>query len=142
MTVPGEDVEAGASYQIHASGSFSTGTTVPSSATFTVFWGGTAGTSIGGLAVPAAGLWASSSGSAWILNAEINWISTTEAETSVVLHWHTASGVSGSVTWHAVALTTGLSTTGNENLSLAFQWGSAPAGTSIVCDIERTGRVA
>ena len=140
MTVPGGDVETGASYQIHASGSFSHGTSVPSSETFTVFWGGIGGTAIATLAVPT--ITASLSGSAWFLDAEVNWISTTECEVTLRLGWHTAGGVAGSVTWFTVAETTGLSTTGNENLSLGFKFGSAPAGTNFLCDVSRIGRVA
>lgn len=141
MTVPANDVETGSSYQIHASGSFSTGTSVPSSATFTVFWGGIGGTAIATLAIPGT-LAASLSGAGWFVDAEVNWVSTTQCEVRLIVGWHTSSGVSGSEILFVVANTSGLTTSSNENLSLGFKWGSAPTGTNFLADVFRAGRVA
>lgn len=141
MTVPASDVETGASYQVHASGSFSTGNSVPTSATFKVFWGGTGGTVIATLAIPGT-LAANLSGAGWFADAEINWLSTSEAAVTLRVGWHTGSGVAGSVVYFAIADTTGLTTGSNQNLSLGFQWGSAPGGQQLLCDICRLGRVA
>ena len=142
LTVPAFDVEAGASYQVHASGSFTTGGSAPSSATFGVYWGGVGGVVLASLAVPAAGLITGASGLGWAVDAEVNWISTTQAETTLTLKWHTASGVAGSVEWFAVSNVSGLATGGIKNLSLGFTWGSVPASTSLQSDIMRAGRVA
>lgn len=139
MTVPGNDVETGSCYQLYASGGFTTGTT-PSSATFTVYWGGIAGTSLVSIAVPniVAGL----SGAGWFLESEIDFTSTTATVATMQLFWHIGTGVANSITWSALGTQTGLTTTTNHNLSLGFQWGSAPGSTSLTVDSFRASRVA
>lgn len=140
MTVPAANVEVGASYQMHASGSFSTGGTAPSSATFGVWWNGVDGTQIGSLGIPE--LTANQSGSGWDLDAEINFTSLTECEVSLRVGWHTSAGIGGSVTWFSVNKTSGLTNDTAKNLSLGFKWGSAPSGTNFLCDVFRAGRIA
>lgn len=141
-SVPGGDVEAGTTYQIHASGSFSTGSgTAPSGITFSVFWGGIAGANIASASPPGA-IGTSISGAGWYIDAEVNFLSTTEAEVTLRVGWHTAAGIGNEVSVFSIADTTGLSTGGSQNLSLGIQWGSAPTGTSLNCDACRLGRVA
>lgn len=141
MTVPAGDAETGSSYQIHASGSFSTSASVPSSATFTVFWGGIGGIPIATLVVPGP-LAASLSGAGWYLDAEINWISAASVKVTLVVGWHAGPGVTGSEVVFVIGSASGLATNVSENLSLGFQWGSAPAGTSLACEVFRASRVA
>lgn len=138
-TIPANDVENGCAYSIHASGFFTTGTT-PSSATFSVFWGGLGGSNIGNLAIPT--ITAGLTNAGWALDAIVDWISTTNAEVKIYLKWHTGSGVSGSAEWFTVSNTTALVTSTSNNLTLAFQWGSAPGATSLGCDVVRIGRIA
>lgn len=142
--VPASDVSVGSSFQGHASGSFSTGASVPTSATFKVYWGGITGTVIASLAVPS--IPASASGLGWWIDFEANWMAigngTAEVEVTLKVGWHTLAGVSNSVVYHVVANTSSLNTTIAQNLSMAFQWGSAPGGQQLLCDVSRVGRVA
>jgi hypothetical protein len=139
MTVPANDVVAGSSYEGHASGSFSTGASPPASATFRVYWGGTGGTAIAALAVPAVP--ANAAGQPWYMDFEANWQSTTAVEVTLRVGWHNGTGVANSVTVFTVSNTTGLTTTSSENLSMAFQWGSAPGGQQLLCDVSRLGKI-
>jgi hypothetical protein len=140
LTVPRGDVENGAAYTIHASGSVTTGNPAPSSATFTLFWGGIGGTTIATLAIPTLNANLSSAG--WFLDVEIDWISTTESEVTLKVGWHTANAVANTVEWFSIATTTGLATNAAKDLVFAFQWGSAPGGQTLQCDIVRFGRLA
>lgn len=140
MTVPAGDVVQGSTYEGHASGSFDTGSSVPSSATFRVYWGGIAGTIIASAAMPV--IPANASGLSWFMDFEANWMSTTEVEVTLTVGWRSGAGISNSQVYYVVAQATGLSTGGNENLSMAFQWGSAPGGQQLLCDVSRLGRIA
>lgn len=141
MTVPQGDVETGTTYDIHATGFFSTGASVPSSAVFNLHWGGIAGTNIGSLTIPGTIL-ANASTLGWTFDAEANWASTTEVIVTITVGWHTATGVGGSTVYFTVSDTTGLVTnSGNKNLSLGFVWGTAPSGTSLTCNAFRAGRL-
>jgi hypothetical protein len=143
MTVPGGDVVAGSSFIGHASGNFTVGATVPSTAIFGVFWGGGSGTQIGTLSIPAADMPSGTlSAAGWFMDAEINFISKTESEVTLKVGWHSGSGVAASVQLFTVTTTTGLSTTGSENLALCFAWGSAPGSQSFVTNTCRLARVA
>lgn len=137
------DLVAGSAHQIHASGSFSTGTSVPSSGTFGVFWNNT-GTNIASISVST--LTASLSGASWSLDAEINWLAvgaTGDAECAIHLYWKTGSGAVGSVVYHSTGRNNSLAaTTGTNALGLTFQFGSAPTGTDFKCDAIRISRVA
>ena len=140
-SVPGGDVQAGTSYDIHASGSYATGASAPSGITLGIYWGGIGGTAIATLSPPGP-IGTNLSGVNWYLDAEVNWRSATEVQVTLVVGWRNASGVGNSTFLYVVTDTTGLSTTGSENLSVGVQWGSAPTGTSFNCDICRIGRVA
>jgi hypothetical protein len=139
-SIPGNEVEAGTSFPFRGSGSFSTGGVAPASAIFFLYWGGIGGTIIGSLAVPAAGLWINAAGQGYIVEGEVNWIDAATAEVSMELRWRTAAGVGASVTWHSVIKTAGLSTSGAQNLSMAFQWGANPG--TLISDITRIGKAA
>lgn len=138
-TIPGGDNETGTSDDIYASGFFTTGNPVPASATFSVFWGGTGGTLIGSLAVPT--IPASVTNLGWYVRATVVWISSSNAEVTLEVGWHTAAGVGSSAVYFATSNTGSLSTASN-NLSLAFQWGSAPGAQSLVADTFRLARVS
>jgi len=140
LTVPFGDVENGAAYTIHASGSVTTGDSPPSSATFTLLWGGIGGTSIARLAIPTLNSNLSSAG--WFVDVEIDWISIAETEVTLKVGWHTGQGVANTVEWFSVATTDGLATNAAKDLVLAFQWGSAPGGQTLRSDIVRFGRLA
>jgi hypothetical protein len=140
LPVPAGDVEAGASFTGHASGSFSTGATVPSGCSFSVWWGGISGTQVAQLQVPV--IPASAAGLSWFCDFELNWMTTSEAECTLTVGWRTGSGVSASAVWYVVGIASGLPTSGTENLSMAFSWGSAPGGQQLLCDVCRIGRVA
>lgn len=143
ITVPAGDLVAGSAFQIHASGSFSTGTSAPSSETFGVFWNNT-GTNIVSLAVPTRTT--SLSGAFWSLDSEINWLGigvTGKAEGVIRLCWRIGSGVSGSAFWHVTGFNSSLaSTLATQSLGLTFQFGSAPTGTDFNCDTIRIARIA
>lgn len=141
ITVPAHDVETGAVYHGHAQGNFSTGTSVPSSAAFTVYWGGVSGTSLSTLTIPGT-LGASISSAGWFADFEVTWLSVTEAACRLTIGWHTGAGVSNSVLWFFTNDITGLDTTVDQSLSLGFSWGSAPAGTVLSTLACRIGRLA
>lgn len=139
LTVPGGDVQAGSSYLCHASGSFTTAALAPSNQRMILYWGGTGGTIIAELDPPVtAGL----TGAGWFCDCEVNWLSTTSVEVAMTVGWHNGSGVAASQTFFVVVLTTALVTTGSNDLTLAWKWGSVPAGTSFVCDTIRFAKAA
>lgn len=140
MAVPGGDAEAGSTYTLHASGQFSLGSTAPSSAEMIVFWGGTAGNNVGSVSIPV--LTTGLTNAPWIIDAEITWLSVYECAVDLVLRWRTASGVGGSVSWFGAQTTTSLDTSVSHNLSLGFQWGSAPSGTALNCFVFRAAKEA
>jgi len=138
LNVPGGDIVAGSSFRWHASGSFGMGTT-PSNARMLLYWGGTGGTIIAEIDPPiTAGL----SGAGWACDGEVNWITKTSCEVTMYVWWHNAAGAVGTVVEFVVTLTTGLSTSGANNLTLAWKWGSVPAGTTLTCDTIRFGKAA
>ena len=138
MTVPANDVETDCSYHIYAFGLFTTGASVPSSATFNVYWGGISGVVIGTAAIPT--LTANLSNAGWFADADVTWLSLSEVAVTLRIGWHTAGGIAGSVTWFTTADTTGLDTTTDRNLSLGFKFGSAPASTQLQTTVCRIGR--
>jgi len=139
-TIKANDVVTGASYQIHASGTFTTGGIAPTSATFYVYWGGSGGTLLDSIAVVT--LNPSLTNAGWAVEAETNFLSTTEAETTLTLKWHTAGGAAGSAQWFAISDVTGITTSSDETYGLNFAWGSAPGSQSLATDVCRIGRVA
>lgn len=142
MQVLANDVTGiGPVYFTDAAGFFSTGSSVPSSATFTVFWGGLAGNTLASLAIPGTIL-ASASQLGWWVEAKVYWVSSTEAVTKLKVGWHTATGASGSAEYFVIGDVTSLVTNVNKNLSLGFQWGSAPTSTNLTCTAFQAGRVA
>lgn len=139
-TIPSGDPVAGASYQIHASGTFTLSSTPTNPPTFSVFWGGIAGTQIASLQIPAGDMPAGAvTAAGWFADAEVNWTSATATEVTLTVGWHSGNGVGASLQRFTVIDTTGLSTSGNHNLSLAFQWGTlgSPSLTTNVCRIGR-----
>lgn len=142
-SIPASSVNAGSAHRIKASGSFTFGATPPSTATFSVWWGGIAGTQIASLQIPAADMPAGAVVQAgWWVDAEVEWLATTATEVTLKVGWHSGSGVGASVTLFATIDTSALVTTGANNLTLAFQWGSAPASTQLQTNVVRVGRVA
>jgi hypothetical protein len=134
-TIPGGKIVAGSSQTWHASGSFGMGTT-PSNARMLLYWGGTSGTIIAEVDPPiTAGL----SGAGWSCDGEVNWLTTTSCEATMYVWWHNAAGAVGTVVEFVVTLTTGLVTNVSKNLTLAWKWGSVPAGTTLTCDTIRFG---
>jgi len=143
QTIPPNGIEKGSSFSGHASGSYSTGATAPSGATFSLYWGGTGGTQIASLAIPTTIIPNITNGG-WFYDFEANWISTTEVTVTIKIGWHTGANVSTSVVYFRVVDTTGLSTTVSQDLTMAFQWGSIPPGTQtqLVSGLIRIGRLA
>jgi hypothetical protein len=140
LNIPAGDVVAGACYECFAAGSYTTGTSVPSGATFGIYWGGVAGTAL--VTISPVSIATSASAAGWFIRAEVLWLSATAAFVNCELGWHTAAGVTGSTVWFAYGNVSGLTTSSGENLSLGFTWGSAPASTSLFCAASRVGRIA
>lgn len=140
MLVKANDIGGGTTHQIHAAGFYSTGASVPSSATFGVWWGGITGTLLASIVPPT--IIASASNANWILDCELNWLSASSVHISVILHWRTAGGIGGSAVFETTATVTGLTTTSDQNLSVSFQWGTAPASTSLSNPAIRFGAAA
>lgn len=126
-TIPGGNIEGGAVHFMCCTGSFSTGTSVPSGATFSIGYGGT---NLVSLPIPGT-IGASLSNVGWFARAWVFWQSTTACEVLLEVGWHTASGEAGSVFYFHPNNNTGLSTSSSAALALKFQWGSAPTGTSL-----------
>ena len=137
-SLPANDPETGAIYEIFASGIFSTGSTAPSSATFTV---GMGGARVATLAIPGT-IGTSLSNAGWFARCRLMWLSATSADVILEVGWHQGFGVGNAVTYFAQATTTGLVSTSSEFLNLHFQWGTAPTGTSLECHAITFARIA
>lgn len=142
MTVPASEVEANSAFIISASGTFTTGATVPGGAAVGIYWGGTGGVQLASLAVPT--LNANLTNLGWTLDAETVFLSTTEAWTKMILGWHTAGGPAGSAFWMFNNDVTGLVSTINKDLALSFTWTAGAGGWSgtFATKACRIGRVA
>lgn len=137
-SIPANDVVTGARYHGYLSGKFSTGATAPSGATFGVYWGGVAGTLLCAINVPSIPV--SATGDIWSFEFDVVWTSTTACEARVSLYWTNSSGTQV-FNWN-LADVTGLTTTAAENLACGFQWGSAPASTSLAVNTCLISRIA
>lgn len=125
-SIPANDVVTGSRYHITAWGTYTTGGSAPTGATFSVYWGGIAGTLINSVSPPSVA--GSQSGQIWSLEADVWWSAAGTAWVRIALDWSASGGPSRVVTAAAAA---GLITSSAENLTLAFGWGSVPGGQSL-----------
>jgi len=144
-TVPAADaalLSGGEAFEAFAHGGFSTGGTAPTLMMFTLYWNGVGGSSLCSLTVPAAGLWANAASAGWSVKCHVTFVSATEAETTIELNWRTATGVAASVTWTSTQNQAGLTTSGDRDLTLAFQFTPGAAGHSLTVKGARIWREA
>lgn len=128
-TVPGGTAAAGVRHSGLAFGTVTNGAVAPTSIVFYLYWGGIAGTQILLFSIPAAGLVANASQLGWRVRWDLVWQSASEATGVMEIFWHTAAGPASSVPWIVTFDATGLSTTSDENLTLAASWGGGTATT-------------
>ncbi len=138
LTVPGGTCAASVKYAVDAWGTFTFGATPPVTALFCLYWGGTGGTVLVQLDIPAAGLWANASGQGWTLTGSVAWESATVATARLNLGWRTAAGVANSISWHVTSRVTGLTSGTDKDLTLAWGWVSGSATLTVrACHISR-----
>jgi hypothetical protein len=135
VSVPANDVVAGAVYSFFMSGTVSTAGSNVQIATLDIRWGGTTGTVLTSLvtATSAPALVASLSAVPILIQGYVTFTSTTAAASCIEVYVQnntSASTANAVQTWLATGTTTGLTTSSTKVLSVDWTWGASNSSAS------------
>ena len=105
-----------------ACGTFTTPATAPTAAQFVVFMDGVGSGTIANFGFPAAWLANNLTGAGWSVHFDLYWTSLSRVVCDIKVWWHNASGGVGAVHSFTVQSLTGVDTSSDKDLTLAFQW--------------------